>query len=35
MTWWEMKDEHIDFVEDLLLEEKKKGLHQSEESDEL
>ena len=34
-TWWEMKDYHVDFVEDLLLEEKKKGFHQSEEVDEL
>ena len=34
-TWWKMKDEHIDFVEDLLLEEKNKGLHQSDELQEI
>ena len=26
-VWWDMKDEHVDAVEDLAVDERKKGLH--------
>ena len=28
-TWWDVKDKHVDFVEDIAQKERKAGLHKS------